>query len=121
MTTTTTLNQINRRWLGNITDPELVFCTLIGIVGLNAPQAYKIAFNKHNISPSTASSNASRIVNDVNIQRALWKIYELYNNRKIGFKESILKGNNPNFSSTENTGCRDFNLRHRDNAFNYIV
>lgn len=114
MATTTTPKTLNKHWLGGISDKELIFCTLISIVGLNASQAYKIAYNKHNISPLTASSNASRIVNDANIQKALWLIRNKLFNREIEFKESVLRSDSPYYSGCEDATSRAYNVRYRN-------
>ena len=114
MATTTMYKTLNKHWLGRISEQELIFCTIVAIVGLNAPQAYKIAYNKHNISPLTASSNASKIVNDANIQKALWMINEKLRNREIDFKESVLKSNHPDYSGCNDATNRDFNIRYRN-------
>lgn len=81
----------NKLYLGYISAQERLFIWLLGVVGYNATNSYKIAFGKPNIKPVTASSAASKLVNDRRIQCELWRLAHYLEDGLIEFNNKVLK------------------------------
>lgn len=80
-----------KTFLGSyISASEKLFVCLIGLVGLNIGEAYKIAFWT-NAKISSCASMGGSLLKEKRIQWALWKLAQLHHERKLDFQDKYLR------------------------------
>lgn len=84
-------------YLGAISEPERLFIGLVALCGMTQAEAYRLAFNKPNISGVTASSAASKVISDSRLQSALWRLHGYWERGLVAFNTNTLKATNPHF------------------------